>query len=231
MGDDLLEEVLIRSFPNPRSACRSKPVCKRWNSLISNARFNRRFVSHHRHDDRNGAESPPPRILLSKDEPLPSLLSCFLPVPDGLRSHFIIWDSFKDLLLCEFQKTRGELDRLFLICNPFTKQWVALPSAPEVSEHRRPYVTKEVKLVCEEARNSFDLGDGQLFVYSDFHRFRVLCGYATKEEYYFESRSELHVFCSESREWSRIKGVHLRPRATCLDGKLYWVQHGEEINF
>ncbi|CAI0472741.1 unnamed protein product [Linum tenue] len=115
LGDDLLEEVLIRSFPNPRSACRSKPVCKRWNTLISNARFNRRFVSHHHHHDRNGAESPPPRIiLLSKDDPLPSLLSCFLPVPDGLRSHFIIWDSFEDLLLCGFQKTRGELGQVVL---------------------------------------------------------------------------------------------------------------------
>ncbi|CAL1369233.1 unnamed protein product [Linum trigynum] len=101
LGDDLVKEILIRSFPNPRSACRSKPVCKRWNSLISHARSNRRcgFVSHHRSNN----DGQPP-LLLCKDNPLPSLIS-FLPVPDEFRSSFVVWDSFKDLILCGFKNS------------------------------------------------------------------------------------------------------------------------------
>ncbi|CAN0909726.1 hypothetical protein LINGRAHAP2_LOCUS25926 [Linum grandiflorum] len=47
LGDDLLVEILIRSFPDPKSACRCKAVCKQWSSLISSPSFNRRFVSHY----------------------------------------------------------------------------------------------------------------------------------------------------------------------------------------
>ncbi|CAI0400223.1 unnamed protein product [Linum tenue] len=75
LGDDLVEEILIRNFPNLRSACRSKPVCKRWNSLISHARSNRRFMSNHRSNN----DGQPP-LLLCKENPLPSLLS-FLQYP------------------------------------------------------------------------------------------------------------------------------------------------------
>ncbi|CAN0893203.1 hypothetical protein LINGRAHAP2_LOCUS18015 [Linum grandiflorum] len=35
LGDDLLVEILILSFPNPKSASRCQAVCKQWNSLIS----------------------------------------------------------------------------------------------------------------------------------------------------------------------------------------------------
>ncbi|CAI0400224.1 unnamed protein product [Linum tenue] len=60
LGDDLLEKILIRSFPNPRSAGRSKPVCKRWNSLISHAGFNRGFVfSPQKQKQRHAATSAP----------------------------------------------------------------------------------------------------------------------------------------------------------------------------
>ncbi|CAN0900071.1 hypothetical protein LINGRAHAP2_LOCUS20626, partial [Linum grandiflorum] len=35
LEDDLLVEILILSFPNPKSASRCQAVCKQWNSLIS----------------------------------------------------------------------------------------------------------------------------------------------------------------------------------------------------
>ncbi|CAI0546481.1 unnamed protein product [Linum tenue] len=226
LGDDLLEEILVRSFPHPRSACRSKSVCKRWNSLISRSRFNSRFVAHHR--SRN--EGQPPLLLLSKDDalPLPSSLLSFLPVPDEFRSNFVIWDSFKDLLLCGFRYSawddNHERARSLLICNPFTEQWVALPLPPETSSCRT-YATKEVKLIGREVGNAngLDLGDGQVFVYPDY-RFRVLVRYGRDGCDWLPWISELQVFCFESRKWSTIMDGPLAPNAASLDdGKLYWV--------
>ncbi|CAL1369155.1 unnamed protein product [Linum trigynum] len=172
LGDDLMEEILIR-LPNPRSASRCKPVCRRWNSMISSPSFNRRFVSHHQSKNRE------PPLLLPSDDPLSSSMLSFLPVPGEFRSKFIVWDSFKDLLLCGFKdwgtSIYFEMGRLFFLCNPFTEQWVALPLAPMRINSR--YRTTEVKLVCEEIGNSntsLDMGDGQAFVYSSDYRFRVL---------------------------------------------------------
>ncbi|CAI0400171.1 unnamed protein product [Linum tenue] len=218
LGDDLLEEILIR-LPNPKFSSRCRPVCKRWNSMISNPTFNRRFVSHHRSKNETGGE--PPLLFPSDDHPLSSILS-FLPVPGEIRSKFRVWDSFKDLVLCGFNgrqwDTDPELGRLFLICNPFTKQWVALPLALETKS--RSCETTEAKLVCQEApkaNSTLDLGDGQVFVYSDY-QFRVLVRHS--EMGYC---SELQVFCSESCKWSRRKDPCPHSHTVSLNGKEYWI--------
>ncbi|CAI0420150.1 unnamed protein product [Linum tenue] len=127
LGDDLLIEVLIRSFPDPRSACRSKAVCKYWRSLISDPCFRRRFLCHHQ----SKSKAPPPMLLLS-----PASLLTFLPMPAIPPEHFAVLDCFKDLLLCGFwevvyRRTNPQLARSYLLCNPFTEQWIALPLAPE----------------------------------------------------------------------------------------------------
>ncbi|CAI0400178.1 unnamed protein product [Linum tenue] len=218
LGDDLVGEILIR-LPNPRSASRCKPVCKRWNSMISNPSFNRRFVSHHQSRNRE------PPLLLPSDDPLSSSILSFLPVPGEIRSEFVIWDSFKDLLLCGFKDwgsdTDSQMGRLFLLCNPLTKQWVALPLAPErITRH---YRTAEVRLVCKEVRNSkksLELGDGQVFMYSSDYRFLVLLEYRTYLT--MISRCETYVFCSKSRKWSWRNNCRLQPDAASLNGKLYW---------
>ncbi|CAI0450089.1 unnamed protein product [Linum tenue] len=120
LGDDLLIEILIRSFPNPESACRRKLVCKRWSSLIlSDPTFNRRFVSHHR------SRPPPPPSTTSFHHR--QYLS-FLPVPDELWPYFTVWDASNDLLLCGFSgqevsRTYELMRRFYLVCNSFTKQW------------------------------------------------------------------------------------------------------------
>ncbi|CAL1369149.1 unnamed protein product [Linum trigynum] len=122
LGDDLLEEILIR-LPNPKFSYRCRPICKRWSSMISNPTFNRRFVSHHRSKNETGGK--PPLLFPSDDHPLSSILS-FLPVPGEITSKFTVWDSFKDLLLlCGFNgrqwDTDPELGRLFLICKSVHK--------------------------------------------------------------------------------------------------------------
>ncbi|CAN1220360.1 hypothetical protein LINPERPRIM_LOCUS1870 [Linum perenne] len=126
LGDDLLVEILIRSFPNPKSSSRCKAVCKQWSSLISSPCFNRRFVSHHQ------TMNPVPY----NPNELQSIILSFLPPLPGNRSVKVL-DCFKDLVLCGFWDLNSceylEPSRSFLICNPFTEHWIALPLAPNKS--------------------------------------------------------------------------------------------------
>ncbi|CAI0395184.1 unnamed protein product [Linum tenue] len=156
--DDLLLEILIR-LPDPITAWRCKPVCKRWNSLVSTSYFKRRFVSHHQSKVRNAVEVP---LDLS------SLLSS-ISLPDEIRPFCRILDCFQDLVLCgwlwEEKYINDELARLYLVCNWFTKQWIALPLAPEMRGVR---VGMVARLVCEPFSknsddNNLDTGDGQVF--------------------------------------------------------------------
>ncbi|CAI0397018.1 unnamed protein product [Linum tenue] len=128
LGEDLLLEILIRSFLNPRFACRSKLVCKRWNSLISSPSFNRRFVCRRQ----SITELQPPLVLSSEDQQ--SIIHGFVPMPSvDHELRFAVLDSFQDLLLCGFQMPEDlddEFGRSYFVCNPFTKQWIALPLAP-----------------------------------------------------------------------------------------------------
>ncbi|CAI0546812.1 unnamed protein product [Linum tenue] len=224
LGDDLLVEILIRGLPNPRSACSSKLVCKRWSSLISGPRFNRRFVSH-------GRETNPPMM---PDDPLELLriIRGFLPpMPHGVVDTLRVSDCNKDLVLCGFCNHNDELGRSYLVCNPFTKQWIALPLAPKKPVGYDEAVTR---LVCEPCNpKKFDLGDDDddkaAFVYSSEYRFRVMCMYQV------DLTTKLDVFCSESGKWIRealvLKG-HIRRGCKRIisssDGKLFWSYHKVE---
>ncbi|CAI0476061.1 unnamed protein product [Linum tenue] len=186
LGNDLLAEILIR-LPNPRSACQSKVVCKLWRSLISDPCFSRRFLSHHQ---RMNKPAPPQLLLLSDDRE--SVVLRFLPTPHPLKRE--VFDCFKDLLLCGLgevgdRHSNAELARSYLICNPFTKQWIALPLAPE-----RPVGLTELcaRLVCEPLiSDSLDLGGGYEY------RFRVVCIYQDRNS------MKLDVFSSDSGKWNK----------------------------
>ncbi|CAI0423327.1 unnamed protein product [Linum tenue] len=198
--DDLLVEILIR-LPNPRSSCRCKAVCKRWRSLISDPSFDRRFIPHHRSRYR------PAALFVPAHDPL-SILS-FLPVPDGARPRLRAFDCFKDLLLCGFENYFGELGRSYLVCNPFTKQWIALPLAP--TEPEDGYERSVVVLACQprctiRISSNYNLvqqlGDepepaAAAFIYSEY-RFRVVRHSSIGMDLIQD------VFCSESGEWTRI---------------------------
>ncbi|CAL1409525.1 unnamed protein product [Linum trigynum] len=181
LGDDLLLAILIR-LPNARSAFQCKSVCKRWCSLISSPHFGRIFVSHRQQSriDGGGGELLP---LTSRDTE--SILR-FLPVPDEVRSNFVLLGCFKDLVLCGFVDSTagndldGEMGRLFFVCNPFTKQWVALPLAPKKS------VEYQNKCLVSE---NLDSGD------DDDCRFRVVLVSGSPD------RAIVDLFCSESGEW------------------------------
>ncbi|CAI0467354.1 unnamed protein product [Linum tenue] len=189
LGDDVLVEILIR-LPNPRSACSCKAVCKGWKFLISDPiRFNRRFVSHHQSKNRQ------PILLLPSDDPQ-AIITSFIPMttPFTQRS-FAIMDSYKDLVLCGFADLVTELYRSYFLCNPFTKQWVALPLAPEMPIDCGHYFTR---LVCEPLiSNDLDLGEEQVFAYSSEYRFRVVCLYR------HAGCTKINMFCSDTGEWTK----------------------------
>ncbi|CAI0448058.1 unnamed protein product [Linum tenue] len=219
LGDDALIEILIR-LPNPRYACRCKCVCKRWRSLMSSPAFNRGFASHFQGT-----------TIMKKLPPIPSndpmkrkssIIMSFLPQhPLDNRSELKVLDCFKDLLLCgfwDFMTTHTEMVRTFLVCNPFTEQWLALPVAPDKPKGCRWTVSR---LVCEPRIScDLDLGPegGGIAVYSEY-RFRVLTIYQ-------DMRSiKLDMFCSESGEWTKealiLDGYRL------LKGKNVWSCNGE----
>ncbi|CAI0412329.1 unnamed protein product [Linum tenue] len=202
LGDDLLVAILSR-LPNARSAFLCKSVCKRWSSLISSPHFGRSFVSHRQQSridggsDGDGGELPP---LTSQDT---EFILSFLPVPDEIRSNFALLGCFKEFVLCGFVDSAaagndcdGEMGRLFFVCNPFTKQWVALPLAPKrsVGYHNKC-------LVCESGNSmsgNLDSGDddGRVFVNpADYSRFRVVLVSRSPD------RAIVDLFCSESGEW------------------------------
>ncbi|CAI0412470.1 unnamed protein product [Linum tenue] len=136
-------EILIR-LPDPRSACRCKIVCQLWRSVISDASFNRRFVSH--------------RQIMTPGDLKSVVLSFLPPMPNGVkdRDALRVLHCDKDLVLCGFWDKAcddGEYSRSYLVCNPFTKQWHGLPLAPRklieylfpVTRHRN----RKYKLACK----------------------------------------------------------------------------------
>ncbi|CAI0547175.1 unnamed protein product [Linum tenue] len=148
----------------------------------------------------------------------------FLPVPDEVGPYFRVFDSFKDLLLCGFWGAgfpEGEgVGRFYFVCNPFTKQWIALPLAPERSSGILMRLTP--RLVCEPAHSiRLDLGDGRgaQFDYSSY-RFRVVfrCQMTDGDE-------GLDVFCSESGEWieeTLVLKTTVFKRVVSCNGKLFF---------
>ncbi|XP_051223184.1 uncharacterized protein [Lolium perenne] len=46
--DDMLREILIRLPPEPSSLPRASAVCRRWRGLVTDPKFHRQFLAHHR---------------------------------------------------------------------------------------------------------------------------------------------------------------------------------------
>ncbi|CAI0458827.1 unnamed protein product [Linum tenue] len=210
--DDLITEILL-CLPNPRSSSRCKAVCKRWRSLISDPTFNPRFISHHQ------SRYQPASLFLPSHNPQ-SMLS-FLPLPDKALPALRAFDCFKDLLLCGFADLFGELGRSYLLCNPFTNQWVALPLAPKKPEGG--HNGSAVVLVCQPHSEYNFVQQPEpkpAFVYSEY-RFRVVCHFQCCDD------MMLHVFCSESRKWTKVVFKHAVKRpwsnVTWWKGRMYWM--------
>ncbi|CAN0855788.1 hypothetical protein LINGRAHAP2_LOCUS6330 [Linum grandiflorum] len=216
-GTDILLEILIR-IPNPRSVCQCKLVCKRWGSLISSPLFNRRFVSHHQ-------TMKHPHMPVDPYKLKSFILSFLPPMPSTVRNALRVLDCNNDLVLCGFWDVEcddGVRGRSYLVCNPFTKQWVALPLAPRKYVG---YLSPAARLVCEPRNsNKLDLGDDQSFPLSEY-RFRVVCVYQVAQP---RVGITLDLFCSESGQWTKealFRHLHVKKGlkgVVSCNGKLFW---------
>ncbi|CAL1409667.1 unnamed protein product [Linum trigynum] len=231
LGDDLLLQILIR-LPDPGFACRCKSVCKRWSSLISSLCFNRRFVYHHQSINQLPMPEDPNELQSTVWSFLQRIPIRYVRVPPMPPFRYVrdaplrVLDCFRDLLLCGFWDIYGdnnELGRSYLVCNLFTKQWIALPLAP-----KKPVGYKEDvgRLVCEPCDpKKFDLGDDKAFVYSSEYRFKVVCYYQHMQS------TKLDVFCSESGGWTQeaiVLSGYLRcgnKSVVSCNGELFWSHH------
>ncbi|CAI0386696.1 unnamed protein product [Linum tenue] len=127
-----------------------------------------------------------------------------------------------------------KLVRTFLVCNPFTKQWVALPLAPPRPIGGRVSIAR---LVCRPSSSVVTLDAGDVskpaLTHHFEYEFRVV-----RMSRFKSSVSELDVFCSKSGEWTMVAldlGGRLTPRwglantVVSLNGKLYWMNTGSQV--
>ncbi|CAL1404949.1 unnamed protein product [Linum trigynum] len=215
-GEDLLIEILSR-LGDTRSVWRCKSVCKRWNSLISAPYFSRRFVSRSR-----SVNAEPPLLIPSG---VRGPIWSFLPVPEEIPFGAIVLDCAEDLLLLTFEDWSGknhlELRRSYLVCNPFTQQWVALPLAPERSAKSIARILVRDRQPASNSRRILNLDDGKEVASPDH------CGYEFCVVIMSDLYSELDVFYSRSRSWSKspVEGSLISSSwdiAVSWNGKLYW---------
>ncbi|CAL1390975.1 unnamed protein product [Linum trigynum] len=145
-------------------------------------------------------------------------------------SHHRSMDKLPALLLHtdDASDPQSAIMRTYLVCNPFTKQWMALPLAPEKPMGYEAPVTR---LVCEPLSDSNSNGVDQGFAFSSECRFRVVCIYQHQD------CIKLDVYCSESGKWTKeplvFRGYRkLRHKNVCsCNGELFWLYgraRGEE---
>ncbi|CAL1397904.1 unnamed protein product [Linum trigynum] len=229
LGDDLLSEILIRTR-NPKCVCRCKAVCKWWKSLISTPSFTRRLISTLTAAGVDDGCCLPHHDLIVSDSPPKSITSSLPSLPANIRYRIRVFDCFKDLILCGFLDTKRYS---YLICNPFTKQWIALPLAPEKPRNLGMEIAR---LVCEPRGYNNSSDDDINVVDYDHHsgyRFRVVCIYQWPRRW--GNSAVVDVFCSESGEWTEAArvldpdlGIHpqrrIRKNVISCNGELFWLR-------
>ncbi|KNA22292.1 hypothetical protein SOVF_035320 [Spinacia oleracea] len=217
--EDLVDKLLIEIFvrlPCYESVITSKFVSKRWLSLLSNPKFVIQFLNHKNNLRKklplqqqqlpwsflcttqlktitNDDESPNHKVFNS-----PKFSLNFLPF------QFKVVSTFKDLVLVLCLREDGinnNHSHNYIICNPFTKQWVVLPPTPSPINHALSWAA----LICEDPNYN------EVEERIDY-RFRVVVLHPkpnilyTKEDDPF-SILNLMVFCSEDYQW---KNANLR---------------------
>ncbi|PON93299.1 F-box domain containing protein [Trema orientale] len=196
--DNLLQEIFLR-LPDKRSLIQCSIVCKHWFSLLSDPQFIRAF--HERSPDHPytiffgitiGKEfiyelfSENSKILHGGNHRKGNYLD-FMP---WSTSHVNIRASFEDLLLVSHSWADD-----YCICNPLTREWVALPRAPKSNYGK-------CGLMCErKGVGGGDKGLRRSNNINDQYRFKVLlitdC-YNKGNDSVFDGA----VFCSETGKWS-----------------------------
>ena len=229
LPDVLLMDILCRLDSQRAFQCRS--VSKHWNSLISHPYF-----VHHRHCHRNRhSDSECLLIVLTFAFYVNAVVTTksleffyflkFLPFPEH---HLSIYASFNDLLLVRnFIPLRLDLSLQFIICNPFTRQWLAIP--PIFSEDYQLGGERDilVGLIIRQQEN---------YPYSNIYKVvRIHCPFETTT-----TQIKMEIFSSETGEWCNLFVESPRVLSPCnsisrqagvfpCNGMLHWVDADQEF--
>ncbi|PRQ52033.1 putative F-box domain-containing protein [Rosa chinensis] len=245
LPDMLLVEILCR-LPHNKFAFQCKCVCKRWSSLISDEKFQCRFLWLQSRQDQK--PTPVGRTIIFRDAKdmrkffiLPELelpmfkthnfslsfLRCFEPpefieTDDDIDDGPIVVGTCNDLVLCCETTT---FQSCYYICNPCTKQFVHLPPTP------RRYKEVRVGFICDPYYK--EDGDDQkeesdiIQVDADFRYAVVRIGPCSSP-----FKFNLEIFSSETGKWTestimstcnfRLDNLN-RSGGVPYNGMLYWL--------
>ncbi|XP_021828683.1 uncharacterized protein LOC110769083 [Prunus avium] len=249
----LLVEILCR-LPSSKIVFQCKCVSRRWFALISDPYFVLRFVSLQKctTDD----------VLVQRDADMDAILFYFNNLIHGrylIWDYFVmaalpakcksrnlslsflpcfdqttlpkprILGTYNDLILCS---TTWEED--YYICNPYTRQWIALPPTPQVHSGPvirgfmcdHPYYNHEELVGNRTSSNNIKLNAE--------YRYRVVRITAVQENCFQENYLEftVEIYSSETGEWresviSSSRGFSFIPYActpgVAYNGMLYWL--------
>nr|GME12836.1 putative F-box/kelch-repeat protein At1g15680 [Ipomoea batatas] len=230
LDEGLLVEILAR-LPSSRAAMQLKLVCKSWCSLISSRYFVTVF-NHLRHDlihPSSSSSSSGCFIFQSPVDPNWRMLRwgythphdaaagdfhspdfSFLPCPQrSIRLNA----SCADLILCSTLNSTSHIFQpvFYYVCNMLTKQWAALPPAPQLQLERTTDVTFSTGILFVPAPCSLCSPQcvvGQNYG-NNFMVARIGVIPATLIHPQFEFKAQL--FSSEEGEWKSV--VISSPRA------------------
>nr|GLL38945.1 F-box protein At5g49610-like [Ipomoea trifida] len=254
VGEGLLVEILAR-LPSSRAAIQLKLVCKSWCSLISSHYFITVF-NHRRHDPslppiHPSSSSSACFIYQSvSDRCLWMVRRGYTQHHDAIRSGFHRPDlgflpcpkssirlnaSCADLILCStYSLTFTRFQPLFYyVCNPLTKQWAALPPAPQFQVNFRSDLGISTGFLCVPAPCS--LCSTQCIVGDNNNNFMVvrICFVPSSIHSHFNFKAQL--FLSEEGEWKSVvvsspRAVRFRlcssPTLVPYKGMLHWLISG-----
>ncbi|KAM1001980.1 hypothetical protein EV1_002357 [Malus domestica] len=210
--DGLHDSVLVEILGHLpyESVVQCMCVSKRWYNLVFNPYFLSRFSCVRLQTD---SQTPATRTMIvtnpknpsnffsmSSEQPLGptkfrnfslSFLPCFQGPPvvststDEFEPGPTVLASYNDLLLCCATMFS---QRDYYICNPYTKQWDALPPPPQC------YDLVKVGLICNPGN--------QLGVLNNEYSYRVVRIIIPPSPVYPSKQFKVHIFASENRTWT-----------------------------
>ncbi|KAM6564108.1 hypothetical protein CsatB_024106 [Cannabis sativa] len=231
LTDDSLMEIFLR-LHDSRALFQCGPVCKRWLSIITSIEFRQQQLVRLRSLSQSFSFTLLIRVEnLTMTAPFCELLCDergqmsssegyldFLPWTD-----IQIYAAYGDLLLLG----RHEKTRFFIICNPFTKQWIKLPKPP-------------ISYKCYSTHGGLVLSDDydpNNITQLDQIRYKVLIIWHVDFGRTIPYKSM--TFCSEAGEWSKLTqfsleiGGHINSQITPLvsNGILHWAEQDSEWGY
>ncbi|KAL6203988.1 hypothetical protein ACLB2K_021258 [Fragaria x ananassa] len=240
LPDLLLVEILCR-LPRKEFVFQCKCVSKHWLNLISDPYFIGRFLHLQRFQkktpiartlmDRRGEEFPTPRTAQSSSNLLDPLFERVMSF-HGLEEKPYVVGTSNDLVLC--CRTPYYINqREFYICNPCTRQWIALPPTARCCTHAA------VGFISDPYYEEDSTTSGTAVNINSDYRckvVRILPHYSATMSLWVVEHCKfiVQVFCLETGQWR--ESIASSPRniefaditGVAYNGMLYWTYKASE---